>query len=58
MTHVTACGRAANIDVQEKVVSIFKGENKAPDFLALYPLGKLPFLTARLCCMRFSQTFC
>lgn len=37
-------GRINSINIEEKTVSIFKGENKQPEFLALNPLGKLPFL--------------
>ncbi|KAK9819158.1 hypothetical protein WJX81_008461 [Elliptochloris bilobata] len=37
--------RVNNIEIQTKVVSLAKGENKTADFLELNPLGKVPFLT-------------
>ena len=42
----TLC-RMNNIDVERKWVSIGKRENQQPEFLAVNPLGKLPFLVVR-----------
>lgn len=40
--------RVNGLDVERKIVRIGRGEHQTPEYLAVNPLGKVPFLVVRL----------
>ena len=47
LLHIAPARRAAGIEVEVVQVQIGKGQQRAPEYLALNPLGKVPCLQVR-----------